>query len=443
MSDGWTTLPMSEAVEVNPTVRLKKGAEYPFVEMADVSPSMPTVRAAASRVYAGGGAKFDRGDTLVARITPCLENGKVARYVGNGPANGSTEFIVVRGREGVTDDDFAHYLTAWPEFRDYAISQMTGSSGRQRVPTDALDHLEVPVPPLPEQRSIARTLGVLDARIALNRRTAATLEALARRVFRSWFVDFDPVRTRRDGTAFEETGIPGLGSATATLFPDRFEASDIGQVPAGWKVVPLPDFVQINPKRILMKGADSPYVGMKAVPEQGSQVDGWYGRPFTSGSKFVNGDTLMARITPCLENGKTAFVDFLPEGRTGWGSTEFHVLRPHPPCPPTYAYFLARSDDLRDHAIRNMTGTSGRQRVPADCFNQYLIARPPDDLLKCFGELTDAVLRRVHAMAEESRTLAAIRDRLLPKLIGGDLRVPVTVADRTPPAAGGADAAAD
>ena len=113
-------------------------------------------------------------------------------------AHGSTEFIVIRGRSGVTDNDFAYYLSQWEDVRNYAVGQMTGTSGRQRVPVDSLDHLEIPLPSLPEQRAIAHVLGTLDDKIELNRRMNETLEEMARALFKSWFVDFEPVRAKME-----------------------------------------------------------------------------------------------------------------------------------------------------------------------------------------------------------------------------------------------------
>src|SRR5438477_2423653 len=103
---------------------------------------------------------------------------------------------------------------------------------------------------------------------------------------------------------------------------------------------------------------------MKNMPTRGHCPDEVIQREFSSGTRFNNGDTLLARITPCLENGKTAFVDFLEEGQTGWGSTEFIVLCPKPPIPAFFGYCVARDNDFREFAIQQMTGTSGRQRVP-------------------------------------------------------------------------------
>ena len=197
MGSEWRELPFTEAVEINPKVKLKKGEIYPFVDMKAVDPAWRSVTESEKRAFTSGGAKFEPFDTLLARITPCLENGKIGRYVAsngaNGPAFGSTEFIVIRGKDGVTDNSFAYYLTKWQEFRQFAISQMTGSSGRQRVPAESLGGFTVPVPDIAEQRAIAHILGSLDDKIELNRRMNETLEAMASALFKSWFIDFDPV----------------------------------------------------------------------------------------------------------------------------------------------------------------------------------------------------------------------------------------------------------
>ncbi len=145
-----------------------------------------------------------------------------------------------------------------------------------------------------------------------------------------------------------------------------------------------------------------------------------------SGMKFINGDTLVARITPCLENGKTAYVDFLAEGQIGWGSTEYIVLRPRGVIPTPFAYPLARTTDFRNFAIQQMTGSSGRQRVPADSLSKYKLATPEldDGLFVAFGKIILPMLQSMSATINQSRTLAALRDALLPKLISGELRVP-------------------
>jgi very-short-patch-repair endonuclease/restriction endonuclease S subunit len=209
----WRELPFSKAVLVNPPVQLERGTRYPFVDMGAVSPRSCWAYPTQDREFSGGGSRFQHGDTLMARITPCLENGKIARFYapeGSRVGHGSTEFIVIRGRPDITDTDFAYYLTRWEEVRSYAISQMAGTSGRQRVPTESLDHLPVPVPPLPEQRAIAHILGTLDDKIELNRRMSETLEQMARALFKAWFVDFEPVRAKMEGRWQRGNPLPPL-----------------------------------------------------------------------------------------------------------------------------------------------------------------------------------------------------------------------------------------
>lgn len=145
-----------------------------------------------------------------------------------------------------------------------------------------------------------------------------------------------------------------------------------------------------------------------------------------SGTKFTNGDTLLARITPCLENGKTAYVDFLDDEQVGGGSTEYIVLRPKTPLPTEYGYFLARSAELRAHAIQNMTGSSGRQRVPAECLAKFMVVVPSEGVAECFGRVVGSLMARAKWNSEDSTILAALRDALLPKLLSGEIRVPET-----------------
>lgn len=236
--------------------------------------------------------------------------------------------------------------------------------------------LPIPLPSISEQRAMAHILGTLDDKIELNRRMNETLEALGWALFKSWFVDFDPVRAKMEGR--QPTG---MDEETAALFPDSFEDSAMGEVPKGWIVVPLPDVIAVNPRRSLSKGQLAPHLDIKNMPTEGHYPGELTERAFGSGTRFIKDDTLLARITPCLEKGKTAFVDFLSDGQVGWGSTEYIILRSKPPLPTEYAYYLARSEPLRTYAIQNMVGSSGRQRVPAQCFDSYFVTVPPEDIV--------------------------------------------------------------
>lgn len=311
------------------------------------------------------------------------------------------------------DRRFCYYL-----LKSLDLAHFNAGSGVPTLNRNHIHPLPVRVPKAAEEQgAIARILGTLDDKIELNRRMNETLEAMARAIYKTWFVDFDPVRAKAEG---RDTGLP---PHIAGLFPDRFQASELGEIPEGWKVCNLPDVFELNPTRLLPKGAQAPYLDMANMPTQGARALEVIDREFGSGMRFANGDTLVARITPCLENGKTCFVDFLEEGEIGWGSTEYIVLRPRSPLPAEFGYFLARTDDFRAFAISNMTGTSGRQRVPASCFDDYSVPIPPDRIASRFGDATRTWLKMMKSNDDQSRALAALRDVLLPKLLSGEIRV--------------------
>ena len=289
--------------------------------------------------------------------------------------------------------------------------------GTGRINSDELRAVKIRLPPTRKQRAIAHVLGTLDDKIELNRRMNETLEAMARALFKSWFVDFDPVRAKMED---RDTGLP---PDIADLFPDRLVDSEIGKIPDRWTVAPLRELLEVNPKRSLRRGQIAPYLPMANMPTQGHVPNSFSVRPFGSGTRFANGDTLVARITPCLENGKTAFVDFLGANEIGWGSTEYIVLRPRPPLSNHFGYCLARSAGFREFAIQNMSGTSGRQRVPVSALKGFLMVAPQAQLSAQFGEVAELLFERANRADRESRTLATLRDTLLPKLISGEIRV--------------------
>ena len=345
--------------------------------------------------------------------------------------------------------DTTFYIENEPEKRDlrftYYLLQsigldiMNSDSAVPGLNRDAAHRRAVKVPDISEQKIIANILGTLDDKIELNRKMNETLEAMAQALFKSWFVDFDPVidkalaagnpipkelsekAGRRKQLGDKRKPIP---EDIASLFPDEFEKSELGWIPKGWEVKPLSDVFELNPKCNLKKGDIAPYVEMKNLPQHSARVLVWYNRKFTSGMKFINGDTLVARITPCLENGKGAFVDFLTEDEVGWGSTEYIVFRSKGSMPKLYTYFMSRTSDFRNYAIKNMTGSSGRQRVPITAFDSYSVVIAEETIIEKFGDSANEILKKMKQNDIESQILSSLRDTLLPKLISGELRVP-------------------
>lgn len=331
----------------------------------------------------------------------------------------SQALLILRPHSRDVLPEFLYYFLLTSEGRHSLVKASHGSVQVNIAPRAVVEQIELPVPTLPEQRAIAHILGTLDDKIELNRRMNETLEEIARAIFKSWFVDFDPVRAK-----MERRQPPEWSANVIHLFPNDLVDSELGRIPEGWELVPLPKMIEVNPPRSLRKGEVAPYLDMANMPTRGHTPNHVVERPFGSGMRFVNGDTLVARITPCLENGKTAYVDFLGKDQVGWGSTEYIVLRPKSPFPEEFAYCLARSEGFREYAIQSMTGSSGRQRVPTESLAHYALPFPSVELGKRFGLLVRPLFERASAAARESRNLTALRDALVPKLFSGEIQLP-------------------
>jgi len=224
-ASGWSRCPLSEAVEVNPKRSLKRGLVAPYVPMDALDTSGPRLRYLQSRESGGGGARFQNGDTLFARITPCAENGKTG-YVDclrDGEiGTGSTEFIVLAPKAGTTDSLYVYYLAKSDLVRSIAISRMRGTSGRQRVPHQVFDEIMVGVPPLPEQRKIAAILSSVDDAIE---KTQAVI---------------DQVQVVKNGLMQQllTRGIPGRHT--------KFKRTEIGKIPGEWGIAPLGELAEVE-----------------------------------------------------------------------------------------------------------------------------------------------------------------------------------------------------
>ena len=309
-----------------------------------------------------------------------------------------------------------HFLQS--SFVRNQIEQQVVGSTQKTLSLKAINDLEIPVFDKATEEYISKTLSAIDDKIHINNQINETLESIAKTIFKEWFIDFDPVKAKAEGKK------PfGMDDETAALFPGSFEDSGIGPIPKGWELRPITDLFEVNPKYSLSKGKVYPYTEMKDLPTNASSVLTYIEREFNGGSKFSNGDTLIARITPCLENGKTAFVDYLPEKSIGGGSTEFIVIRSKAGIPLAASYLLARLDDFRRYLILNMSGTSGRQRVPESCLEKFKIAKPTPEIWKSFEKLILPIFQKIRSNSVENETLIKIRDLLLPKLISGEIQL--------------------
>ena len=302
--------------------------------------------------------------------------------------------VITKPAEGV-DMRYLYYATSDP-----AIWPKRGAAQPFISQTDARA-VPVSLPPLPTQQRIAAILSAYDDLIENNTRRIAILEEMARRLYEEWFVHFR---------------FPGHEKV-------EFDETSLGMTPRGWPLVRLEELVEINPRTWVPKDGQKPFVPMGSLSETSMVIEPVDQREGNSGTKFQNDDTLVARITPCLENGKTGFVDFLSEEEpVAFGSTEFIVLRPSI-LGRCAVYCLARSHVFRDVAIKSMSGAEGRQRVRPESIQSFAIAGPPADLLSRFERFCDPVFAQVSALAQKNANLRAQRDLLLPKLVSGEIEV--------------------
>lgn len=258
----------------------------------------------------------------------------------------------------------------------------------------------IPVPEGIDRERVGAVFSVIDDLIENNRRRVEVLEEMARAIYREWFVHFR---------------YPGHEDVPLVDSP-------LGPIPDSWTLVPSSEVLEINPRVPLKRGTRCRQLVMADLNERtmNCQPSGWKDSP--SGSKFMNGDTLFARITPCLENGKTGFVQALEDGEVACGSTEFVVLRGRL-VGPSYTYLLARDADFRGHAIASMSGASGRQRVRNECFDSFLVPAPPEGVRERFEDVVAPLFHQSWSLHRWAAELASLRDHLLPKLVTGQIDV--------------------
>lgn len=320
---------------------------------------------------------FSKGDVLVSNIRPYFK--KI--WLANTDGGCSNDVLVFRARENY-DSKFLYYVLSSDSFFDFATATAKGTK-MPRGDKSAIMEYTVPKPLPKEQLAIARILSSLDDKIELNNKINKNLEEQAQAAFTKWII--------------EDNANQPLGS----LF----------------------DIADINPTRILKRGDKAIYVEMANLPTQGSFPVDWEMKEFAGGMKFRNGDTLMARITPCLENGKRAYINFLGDDDVAFGSTEYIVITSREGYCKEIFYFLTRYTDFVNYAVLNMNGSSGRQRVSSDIVGQYILNIPTKESSRAFEQIAAPIMRLIKINSIENQKLAAIRDSLLPKLMSGEIKV--------------------
>jgi len=307
--------------------------------------------------------------------------------------------ILLRGKSDLIDQGYYFHALKSPFVQAELNGRATGTTVLG-IKQSELRQVRLPYYSLHTQRNIASILSAYDDLIENNARRIKILEEMAQALYREWFVHFR---------------FPGHEKA-------RMVDSPLGEIPEGWEARKVSDAIIINPKMKASKQGIKPFIAMDNLSTNSMIIESYNYKEGNGGSKFKNGDTLFARITPCLENGKTGFVQLLPDDILAVGSTEFVVLRSKTLI-PELVYLIARSEAFRDHAIKSMSGATGRQRVRENCFDNFLIVQPDENVLQQFQGIVSPIFKNVHILSCKNISLRRIRDLLLPKLVSCEIDV--------------------
>ena len=404
MTSEWRTIRAADFIDFNPRLSLKKGDIATKVAMDKLKPFTKKIPETEKAEF-NGGAKFCNGDTVMARITPCLENGKTA-YVDmldDGEIGfGSTEFIVMRAKKGISDPQFVYYTAINPVFRNVAIKSMVGSSGRQRVQQSVLEELELSVPDLDEQRRIGDFLARIDEKIALNDRINDNLQQQAMAVFKKWFVD------NPDAISWEEGTFSDL--IEKTISGDWGKDSPSGN----------------NTEMVYcVRGADIPEV---RAGNKGKMPTRYILPKNYADKQLVDGDIVVeiSGGSPTQSTGRAAAVSnaLLARYDKGMVCTNFcKALKPRAGY-SMYVYYYWQYLYDRNIFFSYENGTTGIKNLDINGFIEtepIIIA--PEDLVEKFDAVCQTVFSKIYANGMENEQLALIRDTLLPKLMSGEIDV--------------------
>ncbi len=380
MKSEWKTIRAADFIDFNPRLSIKKGNIATKVAMDKLKPFTKKIPETEKAEF-NGGAKFCNGDTVMARITPCLENGKTA-YVDmldDGEIGfGSTEFIVMRAKTGISDPQFVYYTAINPVFRNVAIKSMVGSSGRQRVQQSVLEELELSVPDLDEQRRIGAFLARIDEKIALNDRINDNLLAQAQ-----------------------------------TLYKQFFPYSVQDDLPDGWRIGTVGEIIEIHDsKRIPLSGADRAKMEKRIYPYYGA----------ASLMDFVDNYIFDGKYLLLGEDGTVVDDAGYPILQYVWGqfwvNNHAHILTGRLGYDVESLYML-----FKQTPVKSIVTGAVQPKISQANLRSIQVVIPPEHNLREYNDLVEPLFSLFRANEEECKTLTALRDTLLPKLMSGEIDV--------------------
>ena len=432
MVDGWTYCTLGDLIEIRHGFAFK-GAFFHEEPRGDIllTPGNFAI---------GGGFKGDRikyydgpvpedyvlgeRDILVT-MTDLSKQSDTLGYPAFVPESSDRRFLhnqrlgkILLKNESTTDRRFLYYVMCTSSYRHEVLASATGTTVKHTSP-DRIKKYAFLLPPLPEQRAIAHILGTLDDKIDLNRRMNETLEEMAHALFKSWFVDFEPVRAKMEGRWRRGQSLPGMPAELYDLFPDGMVSSELGEIPAGWEVKALGDVakevrVNVQPQAIR---PGTPYIALEHMPKRRLALSDWGVADEVGSNKFrfERGDILFGKLRPYFHKVGIAPLE-------GVCSTDIVVVAPTVDCWFGFVLGHISSDEFVDYTDTTSTGT----RMPRTKWRdmaRYTIPLPTRGLAGAFTVQIQPWVEHIVSAIHESRTLSSLRDALLPKLVSGEVRV--------------------
>jgi len=325
------------------------------------------------------------------------------------------------------DTEFLYWLTCNP-----AIWPKRGSAQPFISQSDARN-LIVAYPPIQEQRAIAHILGTLDDKIELNRKINETLEQMARAIFKSWFIDFEPVRAKMEGRWEKGQSLPGLPAHLYDLFPDCLVCTEFGEIPEGWEFEKIGNLVQVIKGRSYkseeLRESDTALITLKSFARGGGyRPEGL--KPFIGDYKFEQvvapGEVIIActDITQSADViGHAALVRRSPRYQRLVASLDIFVVRPaDEKITPAFLYYLSSTESFIEHNFSYVTGTTVLH-LAKEAVTSFTFPLPPQRLIQVFTSFSNYIFNRIQQVEIENENLASLRDILLPKLMRGELRI--------------------
>lgn len=391
---------IGDSIECNPTVKLVKGNEYPLIDIDKITVGRKLVTNKDTIVYEKqSGCKFQNGDTLMARITPCLENGKMAMASIPDKGIGSTELFVFRGKKGITDNDFVYYFLKQSYIRNLAANSMTGASGRQRADLKFIKKIKFDLPTLPIQQKIASTLSAYDRLIENNTRRIHLLEQMAENLYKEWFVRF--------------------------RFPEHEKVEMVNGLPKGWKIKKVSNVCETmgggtptttNPA---YWGGDIKWVTPSDITSKNSlALLKVKGRITEEGLKKSSAKLLPPYTILMTSRASIGFFGICPDSVcTNQG---FISIIPNKETFRMYLLYTFKS--RKEEIISNANGSTFLE-ISKGRFRKMKVLVPPEDILDSFEKKTLLMFKVVLHLEYQNQLLTRQRDLLLPRLMSGKLEV--------------------